>query len=314
MTIHEHIRRHKLPAPGFHHLHLNSPNPEEATQFYLRQFPSSVATTWAGFPALKTGKVYLLFTKAKAPVGRQAQTAIWHFGWHVVDVRMNLEKYKQQGVQPLPLYTSDEGDTVLVSSDTWPGKGFAVGLTKQQIAEARAGGIQPRREGGFAYLAGPDGAIVEYQGDMSGERFNHVHMYQEDPLCAQAWYEEHLNAQPNEFAANQPVDANNNREAMLGEPSWPALEREGTIRQPRGGVSFDDVALYWYPRQSARRLVSSLGNVVDHIGLSVNNLDAWVGKLGKEGVIFLAEPYNLGGTRAVMIEGPSHEALELVEE
>ena len=28
---------------------------------------------------------------------------------------------------------------------------------------------------------------------------------------------------------------------------------------------------------------------------------------------FLAEPYTLGDTRAVMIEGPSHEALELVE-
>jgi hypothetical protein len=30
-------------------------------------------------------------------------------------------------------------------------------------------------------------------------------------------------------------------------------------------------------------------------------------------VTFLAEPYRLGETRAVMIEGPSREALELVE-
>ena len=32
-----------------------------------------------------------------------------------------------------------------------------------------------------------------------------------------------------------------------------------------------------------------------------------------EGVTFLEEPHPLGDTRAVMIEGPSREALELVE-
>ena len=51
----------------------------------------------------------------------------------------------------------------------------------------------------------------------------------------------------------------------------------------------------------------------DHIALSVTDLDAWVTKLRGEGVTFLAEPYQLGDTRAVMIEGPSREALELVE-
>ena len=52
----------------------------------------------------------------------------------------------------------------------------------------------------------------------------------------------------------------------------------------------------------------------DHIALSVADLDAWVAKLRGEGVTFLAEqPYRLGETRAVMIEGPSNEALELVE-
>jgi hypothetical protein len=51
----------------------------------------------------------------------------------------------------------------------------------------------------------------------------------------------------------------------------------------------------------------------DHIGLSVKDLDAWVGKLRDEGVTFLEQPYSLGDTRAVMIEGPSREAIELVE-
>ena len=59
--------------------------------------------------------------------------------------------------------------------------------------------------------------------------------------------------------------------------------------------------------------MSSRGHLADHIALSVANLNAWVAKLGREGVKFLEQPYKLGGTRAVMIEGPSHEALELVE-
>ena len=30
-----------LPAPGFHHLHLNSVDPDAAIEFYVRQFPAS---------------------------------------------------------------------------------------------------------------------------------------------------------------------------------------------------------------------------------------------------------------------------------
>jgi hypothetical protein len=52
---------------------------------------------------------------------------------------------------------------------------------------------------------------------------------------------------------------------------------------------------------------------MDHIGLGVTDLDAWVAKLRREGVRFLRQPYRLGATRAAMIEGPSREAIELVE-
>ena len=52
---------------------------------------------------------------------------------------------------------------------------------------------------------------------------------------------------------------------------------------------------------------------MDHIALSVGNLDAWVAKFRSENVRFLEQEYRLGDTRAVMIEGPSREAIELVE-
>ena len=76
---------------------------------------------------------------------------------------------------------------------------------------------------------------------------------------------------------------------------------------------FGDVAFPWYMRQGDEPLVSTRGQLYDHVALSVTDLDAWVAKLRDEGVTFLDEPYQLGDTRAVMIEGPSREAIELVE-
>jgi 4-hydroxyphenylpyruvate dioxygenase-like putative hemolysin len=85
------------------------------------------------------------------------------------------------------------------------------------------------------------------------------------------------------------------------------------FRTPRAGVEFGDVSMMWYANQGERPLVGSRGQLQDHIALSVTDLDAWVEKLRSEGVTFLEDPYPFGDTRAIMIEGPSREALELVE-
>ena len=90
-----------LPPPGFHHLHLNSVDPDAAIAFYIEQFPSSTRTNWAGVAALTApNNVLVLFTKVDTAPATQPQTAIWHFGWHVTDVRSNLATYikRPQGV------------------------------------------------------------------------------------------------------------------------------------------------------------------------------------------------------------------------
>ena len=207
----------------------------------------------------------------------------------------------------------DEGGAVLISSDTWPGQGGVLGLTKAQIAEARQKRLAPAGGGGFAYMKGPDDALVEYAGDHPAERFNHVHLYQEDPLCAQLWYQKHLNAPPRPGWGEAPVTEADCKVPRGADRTWPALNREGMFRSPRAGVEFGDVALIWYANQGERPLAGSRGQLQDHIALSVTDLDAWIDKLRGEGVVFLEEPYALGDTRAIMIEGPSREALELVE-
>jgi catechol 2,3-dioxygenase-like lactoylglutathione lyase family enzyme len=305
-----------LAAPGFHHLHLNSVDPDAAIEFYIRQFPTSAKASWGGLPALTApNDVLVLFTKVATPPVTAPQTAIWHFGWHVTDTRASLETYTgRPEVALLPLYTTDEGGSVFISSDTWASTGRTPGLTKAQIAEAKANGVQPTRTGGFGYMRGPDNALVEYAGNHPAERFNHVHLYQEDPFCAQLWYQTHLNAPV--FAGRTsptPLSEATCRVPRGPDRSWPALERGGMFRSPSAAVVFGDVALPWYMRQGDRPLVSTRGQLYDHIALEVADLDAWVAKLRSEGVTFLEEPYKLGDTRAVMIEGPSREALELVE-
>jgi catechol 2,3-dioxygenase-like lactoylglutathione lyase family enzyme len=299
-----------LPPPAFHHIHLNSTNPDAAIDFYTKQFPSTSRTTFAGAPALKAGKVYVLFTKVSAPPPTDPQSAIWHFGWHVVDVRKNLATYRENQVPLLPLYTSDAGGSVYVSSDAMPGAGGTLGRTKAQLAQGRADGVKPIGGAGFAYLQGPDGAIIEYQGNMPVERFNHVHMYQEDPFCAALWYQKHLEAQT---GGRGPQHTEADCKVPRSEKSWPALDKEGTSRIPGGGVAFGDVGLFWYANQGDGALASTRGQLYGHFALSVTNLDAWIAKLHAENVKFLDQPYQLGDSRAVMIEGPSREAIELVE-
>ena len=84
------------------------------------------------------------------------------------------------------------------------------------------------------------------------------------------------------------------------------------LRQP-AGVTYDEVAVTWHVQQNDTPLVSSLGHLMDHFALSVKDLNAWTRKLQSENVKFLRKEYKLGDLRAVMIEGPSKEAIELVE-
>ncbi|HVC54241.1 MAG TPA: VOC family protein [Stellaceae bacterium] len=304
-----------LPTPSFHHLHLNAVDPEASIAFYTRQFPSTSRTEWGGHAALASpNDVLILFNKVAAPPPTQPQSAIWHFGWHVTDTRASMARYSASPeVNLLPLYTSEAGGSVFVSSDTWPSIGNTLGLTREQIAEAQAAGIKPTGGGGFSYFEGPERMLVEYAGDYPAERFNHVHMWQEDPFCALLWYQKHLDAPVRSGFEQTTLTEANCRVPRGDSRSWPALNREGMFRNPRAGVEFGDVVLTWYANQGSAPLASPLGQQQDHIGLGVADLDAWVDKLKGEGVTITAGPYRLGDTRAAMIEGPSKEGIELVE-
>jgi catechol 2,3-dioxygenase-like lactoylglutathione lyase family enzyme len=304
-----------LPTPRFHHLHLRSTDPAAAIGFYARQFPSATSGTWGGSPALLSpNEAMILFDKVDDPPTTTPQSAIWHFGWHVTDCRASVATFDTRAeVETQPLYTGVEDGSVSLSSDTWFRSGDLLGVTRMQIAELRAAATPPPGGPGFTYFQGPDGALFEIAGDYQQERFNHIHMWQEDPLCAQLWYQKHFNAPARASFGDVAVSEIDCKVARATERTFPALNRQGMYRAPRGGVTFGDVDVIWYPNQGESPLESSLGQLQDHFALSVADLDAWVVKLSAEGVVFLSDVYALGDTRAVMIEGPSREALELVE-
>jgi hypothetical protein len=297
----------------FHHVHLNSTNPKAAAEYYPKAFAQTAAsTTYNGFEAVKTGNIYLLFTKVEAPPQNELtgpQTSVWHFGWNTPDSRAYDARFRAMGLEIAQMWDAADGQLVDMSSDTLPG--FP---TQEQILEMRAKGAQPTRQGGFGYLRGPDGAMIENAQAGTVERFNHVHMYHEHPRCAMEWYVTHLGAKipQGRGGAPAPVAAGDCRTTLYAPPTWPSFAKTGFVREPSGGVLLDDISISIRPWPGGG-LVSTRGKIVDHWAVSTADLDATVARLKRENVKFLEDEHAWGNGRAAMIEGPDRVAIEIVE-
>jgi hypothetical protein len=296
-----------------HHVHLNSVDPSAAAAYYPKAFPiSAKKTTFNGYEAVKTGNVYLLFTKVNTPPQTELngpQTSVWHFGWNTPDSRKYDQEFRAKGLKIAQMWDAADGKLVDMSSDTLPGL-----PTQEQILEMRAKGVQPTREGGFGYLRGPDDALIENAQAGNVERFNHIHMYHEHPLCAIAWYVTHLGATMPQGSGGAPItpDANDCKRPYAA-PTWPSFFKfPGFVREPSGSVRFDDIDILIRPWPGGG-LVSTRGHLVDHWALSVADLPVTVARLKNEGVNVLEEIHPWGNMRAAMIEGPDRVAIELVE-
>jgi catechol 2,3-dioxygenase-like lactoylglutathione lyase family enzyme len=296
----------------FHHVHLNSMNPAAATDYYIKAFPTSTKVSMGGSDGLKTANVAVLFNKVNTPPPNDPPTAIWHYGWLVPDSRARMEMFDQMGLKVDLMYATPDGPMVKITSDTYPGN-----LTAEAVAQAKANNVQPSKTGGYEYLRGPDGVMFENNGN-SAERVDHLHMFAENPVCAQIWYATHLggNAPGPRGRAGEPPPAAPTMDTCkqpYGPPTFPSPTKNGWLRAPTAVVRFDDVAFYIIPKQISGPLAPTKGQGIDHMGLSVSDLDATVARLRTEGVKFLEQPHPWGTTRAAMIEGPDQVSIELVE-
>ena len=318
-------------AIRFHHVHLNSVNPTAAAEYYPKPFAlSATKTTFNGYEAVKTGNVYLLFTKVSSPPQNELtgpQTSVWHFGRNTPNSRQYDEKFRAMGLEIAQMWDAADGKLVDMSSDTLPGL-----PTQEQILEMRAKGTQPTRVGGFGYLRGPDGAMIENAQAGTVERFNHVHMYHEHPQCAMEWYSAHLGARvPQGRGGAAPTQGTGSaapqsqsgsapgaraaadcRTKTYAPPTWPSFAKTGFVREPSGSVFFDDIGILIRPWPGGG-LVSPRGKIVDHWAVSTADLNATVTRLKGEGIKLLEEIHAWGNSRAAMIEGPDRVAIEVVE-
>ncbi len=320
----------------FHHVHLNSTDPAAAAAYYTRPFAvTATRTTFNGLEAVKTGNLYILFTKVATPPTNELtgpQTSVWHFGWNTPNSREYNAKFRAMGLTIAQMWNGSDADAKLVDlSGDVPspsGGGFP---TQEQVLELRARGatVDPARvPGGFGYLRGPDGVMIENAQSGTVERFNHVHMYHEHPACAMEWYEKHLGAVRPQArggaggrggAAAAPAgpvpgtssDCTNPR-TVYSPPTFPSFAKGGFVREPSGGVNFDDLSILIRPWPGGG-LAPTRGRLYDHWAVSTANLDATVARLKGEGVKFLEEIHPWGTMRAAMIEGPDRIAIEIVE-
>jgi hypothetical protein len=138
-------------------------------------------------------------------------------------------------------------------------------------------------------------------------------MYHEHPLCAMQWYAIHLGAALPQGRGGAPaVPSSGDCKQLYAPPTWPSFARTGFVREPSGGVLFDDISISIRPWPGGG-LVSPRGKIVDHWALSVSDLALTVTRLKREGIRFLEEIHPWGTMRAAMIEGPDRIAIELVE-
>lgn len=145
------------PVVAFHHVHLNSVDPGRAIDFYTRTFDVTRKTTIAGFDAVQSENMFLLFNTAKVAPVAALNTGLWHFGWGSTAMEADYARHVSNGVE------------------------FQTPITRL------GSGLL------FAYMKAPDGALVEIN-TSNTRAFIHVHLLSAAPLCTADWYVRNLGA------------------------------------------------------------------------------------------------------------------------
>lgn len=261
----------------FHHLHLNSTDPKAAIDFYTTKFDAQKATFAGLMEAVWAQKSWILVAKTAAAPPSDVVSTVWHFGWGAEDMKATYQKQLDSGTK------------------------FATPIT--DISDIGGG----TRMGVFfyAYVLGPDNALIELN-TANHHHFGHLHLLSENPVAAGEWYAKHFGVKPRSSAAVHMY-----RDVQIG---------------PSSSFMMDDVNVIVYPMEYAisshmpgwenrKTFESTKGRVVDHIGISVPNVDDAIAKLRKDGVTVIAEPKSVAGGRIkyAFIEGPDKMRIEMIE-
>lgn len=273
----------------WHHFHVNTTDPAKSIAYYLKHFDAKPGKFAGLQDAVWTQKSWLLFTKVNAKASTKLNTGIWHIGWGAPDPK---GEFRRQG---------DLGNT------------FFQGLTDISTTN---GGTPDRFY--FMYVESPDRTLIELN-TARNDNFGHMHMFAEDPVATGDWYIRFFGVTGR----------------GLSTPTVPArtvrLNTQGRQTGPGSSLYFDNVNMIIYPANYARtaypedwqgisELQSTRGNVNDHFGVSVPNLDEALAVFRANGVKVTQETREVKDAagrllfRFAFIEGPDRVAIELIED
>jgi catechol 2,3-dioxygenase-like lactoylglutathione lyase family enzyme len=148
----------------------------------------------------------------------------------------------------------------------------------------------------YAYVDGPDHALIELN-TARHHNFGHVHLFSADPPAAGAWYAKELGVRSFPQAGKR-------------------IYRNVQIAPAAFGMA-DHVSMIIYPVEyRGGTIVSTRGRVVDHLGFSVDDLDATLARMRSDGVKVTAQPRTIaaGKSKYAFIEGPDQVAIELIQD
>ena len=168
-----------LPLPSFHHIHVNSTDPERALDWWSTFWPAGERTTVAGMPAFAADGVALVYTPVEAPAPGAfdperrpsiPQSPFWTTGPSTDGLALyeRLTALDPEGERFgfLPVYTGPD-DTEGVPHSGLAPFGDQL-LTVAEMAErAVREGSNPTRDRGsgqdFGYVVDPDGILRRVQ-------------------------------------------------------------------------------------------------------------------------------------------------------
>lgn len=274
-----------IPGARWHHFHLNSTDPLAAIAYYTKHFDAKPARFADLMDAVWTQKSWLLFTQVDLKPSTAHNTAIWHIGWGAPDPHAESKRQQDLGArfyQPLTDISAGLGGP--------PGRFF------------------------YMYVESPDGTWVELNTART-DNFGHLHLFSADPIAAGDWYIRFFGVKGRALSTpDSPSRA-------------PRMSLTGVQVGPSSSLHFDNVNVIIYPMQYSQKvyasdwqpgqteLASTRGNVNDHIGVSVPNLDEALRVFKEAGVNVTQEPREVAGKfRFAFIEGPDRIAIELIED
>jgi catechol 2,3-dioxygenase-like lactoylglutathione lyase family enzyme len=261
----------------FHHVHLNTVDPEAAIEFYTTKFKAEKQKFAGRQDAVWTGDSWLLFTKVNAPPPSDTVSGIWHIGWGAEDMKATYQKQVDSGTKfQTPL----------------------MDISDQVGAAANSGRFFK------AYVDGPDHAIIELN-TASHHNFGHVHLFSADPPAAGEWYMTHLGIK-GRVSRNTRIYQNT---AIAPSASLTANHVSLFIypMEYLNGAGYE-------PFKGREELAPTRGRVIDHLGFAVDDVDQAVAKLKAAGVKVTEEPRTVGQIKSAFVEGPDQVAIELIED